>query len=110
MSTTYKLADIDGQLWTMDIHAKLLCAATEYDRAQSKRKGYNPYALGHYARGLNRIRQRADIGQPLRESILSEFSGRLCDRLLRAVGLDLMTDSEARRGLYPPLPELPDDE
>lgn len=89
--------------------ASLLSAITAYDRAQSKRQSYNHYALGHYAKALGNIRQRLALGQELRDAIITEFVGRLCDRLLRAVDLPVMTDQEAR-GLAIKLPDLPDDE
>ena len=92
-----------------DDRVRLFNAMTEYDRKQSGRKGYNPHALGHYARGLQKVSQRVSIGQPLRDAIITEFVGRLCDTLLRAVGLPKMTDDEAKWGLAVKLPELPDD-
>lgn len=94
----------------MNHSVNLLNAVTEYDRAQSKKRGYNPYALGHYTRGLGNIRKRVDLGQPLRDAIITEFCGRLCDRLLRSVGLEVMSGREARHGLENKLPALPDDD
>lgn len=94
----------------MDVHAKLLHAATEYDRKQSTRKGYNRFALGHYCRALQNVRTRAGLGHDLRDSIITEFCGILCDRMLKAASLPIMTDSEAKHGLTRKLPNLPDDE
>ncbi len=95
---------------SVDVHAKLLHAATEYDRKQSTRKGYNRFALGHYCRALQNVRKRVGLGHPLRDSIITEFCGILCDRMLKAASLPIMTDAEARHGLAKRLPELPDDE
>ncbi len=75
---------------------RLFNAVTEFDRKASKRRGYNPHAIGHYARGLNNLAERVENGETLRAAIMREFIGRLCDVLLRAVSLPLMTKEEAR--------------
>lgn len=51
---------------------------------ESARPHYNRYALGHYAKGLQAIRDHLAAGQSLRFAILCEFNGRLADKLLRA--------------------------
>jgi len=89
---------------------RLFNAVTAYDKAQKKRPGYNPYALGHYAKGLTNIGRHVEAGHSLRDAIITEFNGRLADRLLKAVGLELMTKEEARYGLAKKLPELPDED
>jgi hypothetical protein len=76
-------------------HATILNTLTTYDRRYNKR---NPYALGHYAKALNAVRWHVERGQDLRTAIVAFFTGKLCDRVLKSVGLELMTDSEARHG------------
>lgn len=88
-------------------HARLFNCMTEYDRAQARRKlGYNRHALGHYARALGDVQRHCEAGHPLRAAIISCFLGPLCDRMLRSVGLEEMTDAEARHGLAVKLPHL----
>lgn len=88
--------------------AKLFMTLTEHDRKEARKPGHNPYALAHYAKGLTDIGRHCASGHPLRSAIITEFTGRLADKLLKAVGLDKMTDREARYGLDKRLPELPD--
>ena len=40
------------------LHFKLVHAVTEYDRKQSTKRGYNPYALGQY---LQRIQEFDEV-------------------------------------------------
>lgn len=84
----------------------LFNAVTEYDRKQSTKRGYNPHALGHYAAALQNVDRYVDAGHDLRSAIITCFLGRLCDKLLKAVDLPLMTNDEAKRGLAVKLPEL----
>lgn len=93
-----------------DIHVKLFNAVTGYDRQQSTKKGYNPYALGHYAKALGNVKWYTENGFPLRKAIITCFTGRLCDKLLRAVDLPVMTRDEARFGLVRRLPAVPSDD
>lgn len=67
-------------------HAKLINAVTEYDRKQKARKGYNPYALAHYAAAIGNIRDDMKRGISLRQAILNNTLDRLCDTCLKAVG------------------------
>ena len=89
---------------------KLFNAVTEYDRRQSRSKSYNQHALAHYARSLGYVRRYVLQGHPLRDAILNCFLDRLADRLLKSVGLPLMTQHEAKFGPSNKLPELPEDE
>jgi len=89
-------------------YAKLLHTLTEWDRRQQNRKGYNRYALAHYAGALGRVRQRVEAGQPLRESILTEFLGELANKLVRSVGLPAMSKYELKWGCEHRLPPLPE--
>lgn len=87
---------------------RLFNAVTAYDIKASGKRGYNPYALGHYAAALSKVQQYVDNGHSLRDAIITCFLGRLCDTLLRAVKLPVMTQDEAKYGLAIKLPELDD--
>jgi len=82
----------------MDMHVrhKLLHAATEYDRKQSTKKGYNVYALSHYLGAVQAIEEDVDHGMDLRKAIVTRTTGRLATALLKAVGLPALTAQEAR--------------
>lgn len=81
---------------TDKIQAKLLNALTEYDRRASKRKGYNPYALGHYFAALERVREAMANGTAIRQALLANFNGRLLSAALKAVGEPDFTLDEIR--------------
>ena len=70
----------------VDLNVKLFNAATEFDRRASKRAGYNPHALGHYARALGLIRRAVAAGRPIREAIVVTTLDRFRDCLLKAIG------------------------
>lgn len=82
----------------MDIHIrhKLSHTVTEYDRKQSRKRGYNIYAISHYLGAVQEIETDIDNGADLRAAIIAHFNGRLCDVVLKACGLPLMTKDEAR--------------
>jgi hypothetical protein len=82
----------------MDIHTrhKLSHAVTEYDRKQSTRKGYNMYALSLYLGAVQNAETEADAGIDLRKALVHNFTGRLLDVVLTAVGLPKSTDQEQR--------------
>lgn len=88
--------------------ARIVSAFTQFDRKASKRKGYNPYALAHYCKAGQNVERHVANGVPLRTAIIGCFCGRLCDAILKALDLELMTNEECRYGTQ--LPELPEDE
>lgn len=94
----------------MTDHERLLSAVTDHDRKESRKKGHSPYALAHYVRGVQRVTARVARGEPVRDAIITEFNGLLCDRLLRAFGLATMTLEEAKYGLAERLPPLDEEE
>lgn len=70
-----------------EIRLKLFNALTEYDRKQSTKRGYNPYALGHYAKALQSVEKDMEHGAPsIRIALLVNFNARLLSAMLRAVG------------------------
>jgi hypothetical protein len=84
-----------------EIHAKLLHAVVKYDKRLSgneARKGQrvNIYRLAHLCGALNSISDAIKAGRDLRAAILKATCGRVCDMLLRAAGLPLMTQEENR--------------
>lgn len=92
----------------MDTIQTLLTAVTEYDRKQSTKRGFNPYALSHYCHAVRQVETYVVTGHSLRDAVITCFVGRLTDTLLRAVKLPVMTPDEAKHGLTHPLPELDD--
>lgn len=83
------------------LHHKLIHAATEYDRRQQGKRGYNVYALGHYLGAIERAEQDIDAGATVRAALVASFNGRLLDTMLKAAGESISTDSEQRgTGIY----------
>ncbi|MBU1621878.1 MAG: hypothetical protein KJ604_20675 [Gammaproteobacteria bacterium] len=75
---------------------KLSSALTAYDIRQSKRKGYNRYAIGHYLKALEQTERAIDQGEDIRSALVANYCGRLLDVTLKAVGLPLSTRDEQR--------------
>ncbi len=75
---------------------KLLTALTEYDRKQSKKKGYNIYALPQYMTALQYVRDDMAGGMSLREALVNNFHDRLLVALFKGVGEPRATDREVR--------------
>jgi hypothetical protein len=80
----------------MTTHDKLLMALTEYDVKQSRKKGYNPYALSHYMTALGEATSMMESGVTLRTALLKNFCGRLLDVCLKSVGEPTSTKQEQR--------------
>jgi hypothetical protein len=78
-----------------ELHHKILTAVTKYDIQQSKKPGYNIYALGHYCKAVSNTMEHIEAGYPVRLSILNCFCGRLLDRVLKAAGEPKHTQEEA---------------
>lgn len=64
------------------LHLKLVSALTDYDRRESKKKWYNPWALGQCFAALERAESE---GGDIREALERNFSGRLLDKVLKAL-------------------------
>lgn len=79
---------------------KLINAATEYDRKQSTKRGYNHYALPQYFAAVDDAVSQIDKGKPVRGELLRCFTGRLLDTLLRSVGESKSTHDEQRSGRW----------
>ncbi len=78
------------------LNHKITHAVTEYDRRASTRKGYNMYALSIYLGACQETAADYDSGVPLRRALVSHFTGRLLDAVLKAVGEPKSTDAEQR--------------
>lgn len=70
-----------------DIRPRLLHIVTEYDRRQSKRKGYNPYALAHYCRAIGNVMEAIGNGEPIEQALKHGFCGSLLRHVAKKLGL-----------------------
>lgn len=81
------------------LHFKLVHTLTEYDRKQSGKRGYNPYALAHYLGAVQRFDELVKEGKPTRQALCECFCGRLLDLALKTAGEQKSTDAEQRSSL-----------
>lgn len=75
------------------MRVKLLNIVVEYDRRQSKRKGYNPYALGHYCGAVGNVIDAIDNGKPIEEALKAGFCGSLLRHVAKKLGLSVRYES-----------------
>jgi hypothetical protein len=80
----------------MDTHSKLAHAVTQYDIRQSKKRGYNIYALAHYLGAVQETCREIEAGKSIRSALVGNFNGRLLDVCLKAVGEPTSTKEEQR--------------
>ena len=78
------------------MHHKILTVLVAYDRKQSTKRFYNPYALAHYCGALSRAMSAMELGSTPREALVSTFCGPLLDKALKAIGETKSTDREQR--------------
>lgn len=64
--------------------AKLVNIVTEYDRKQSGKRGYNPYALPQYFAAIDRV---LDSGLPIELALKEGFCGSLLRHIARKLGV-----------------------
>jgi hypothetical protein len=57
-----------------------------YDQQQSKKHGFNRYALPQYLARVQMVMDNIIAGADVREAIMAGFLGRLLSRILKAVG------------------------
>ena len=76
------------------IRFQLIHAVTDYDKRQSRRSGYNRYALPQYCAAVNNIMADLDSGADLRAAVCAALLGRLLSRALRELGLPDFTIAE----------------
>lgn len=79
----------------MTLHDKLIAALMAYDRKQSTKRGYNPYALGIYFERAGQVCADIQGGKPVRKALLDGFSDRLLTVVLKAAGESDFTASES---------------
>lgn len=72
-------------------------AVTQYDRKQSTRKGYNPYALPQYLMAVDRVHNAVNCGSTRRDALVENFNGRLLDVCLKALNMEPSTRDEQMR-------------
>lgn len=89
-----------GRLFGGTIKSALVHAATQYDIRQSRKWGYNPYALGQYLMRIDEVCNDIERGAPPREALLRAFSDRLLDTLLRAIGEPKHEKAEKHSRIY----------
>jgi hypothetical protein len=77
-----------------EIRNKLATAVTTYDRKQSGKRFYNPYALGQYLARVAEVAADIERGAAVRPAIIAGFTGPLCNAVLRSVGESKALDSE----------------
>jgi hypothetical protein len=84
----------------MTLHDKLVHAATEYDRKQSSRRGYNRWAFGQYLEAIERVDKSLEFeGVTVRQALVENFCGRLLDVLLKVAEETPSTRKEQMGGL-----------
>lgn len=79
---------------------KMFNAVTEFDRKESTKRNYNPYALGQYAAALARVDEYTGDGLSIREAVIRCFVGRLQGVVLKSIGQLPAEQSEQPRQLY----------
>lgn len=82
-----------------ELESKLAHAFTVWDRKNSKRKGYNVYALAQYLTRVDEVVTDIRQGADVRAAITAGFCGRGLDVALKAAGLPKSTDTEQRGGI-----------
>lgn len=83
------------------LHLRLVNAVTTYDRKQTGKRGFNPYALPQYLERAEEICADVAAGASVKAAICAGFTGPLRTACLRAVG-ESPDRSENRSLLYSP--------
>ena len=76
--------------------SKIVAALILYDGKQAKKKGYNPHALPLYLQALDNFEDDLKT-MSLRETIVTNYNGRLADAILKALNLESYTKEDARK-------------
>lgn len=70
----------------MNIKDKLISAATQYDEKQSKKKYYNPYALGIYFQTIDSVMIDIENGFTPRQALIRRMCDRFLTHMLKSIG------------------------
>lgn len=88
----------------MNYNSLLTAAIMKYDREESRKSYYNPYAMPQLLKRVTDVVADIDRGANPREAIIAGFNGRVADLALKAVGLPRATPDEKRgSGVYRPI-------
>jgi hypothetical protein len=68
------------------VRSRLEHALTDYDRKQSTRRGYNPYALTHYLGAISDAWILVSQGKSWEEALRQVLCDRVLDVALKAIG------------------------
>jgi hypothetical protein len=72
----------------MNFKDKLISAATRFDDRNSKRRGWNPYALAQYFSAIDSICNAVDNGISVESAITRFANDRFRDVLFKAAGME----------------------
>lgn len=86
----------------MDTKQKLVHALTRYDERESKKRGWNPYALGIYLARIDEVMEDIKKGASIPEAIQAGFTGRLQSVCLKAVGASPVAEKPCSAWHYVP--------
>jgi hypothetical protein len=69
----------------MTLRETLISLVTQYDKKQSTKKFYNPYALAQYLEAVDRVVADFEKGMGLNEALTKNFNDRLLEFLVKKV-------------------------
>jgi hypothetical protein len=72
----------------MNLKDKLISAATRFDERNSRRRGWNPYALAQYFSAIDSICNAVDNGKSVESAIARFTNDRFRDVLLKSAGME----------------------
>ncbi len=79
----------------MTLRDQLQHTLIEYDRKESRKQGYNVYALALYLEALDSAMEYIEQGKDVRKVLTGHFNGRLCNALLKTAGCPKYTVEDA---------------
>lgn len=80
---------------TVEIKARLVATAMQFDLKASKRRGYNPWAIAQYLERIDLVCAEITLGTKVRDALLNGFNDRLLTAMLKAVGEPDFTPGES---------------
>lgn len=76
------------------IHDTILHVLTQHDRAESRRRSYNPFALALYMEALQSSMRFINGGADPREVLIGHFNGVILAKCLKALRMAPASDRE----------------